>query len=284
MTAIRLVWAWHCDGTPGALLCNEGWPTIFDAGTARNNSVRSTTCNASAAFSVCWRRPFRADASTRMSAVVFARTLSAPWSLPVNARAEEPPHEHALSLEGQQVVAARRREPAAFEALVRRHQTTLYNFCLRMLGQPDDAADVAQETFVQLFSHLGRLDEQEPLAPWLFRVARNRCIDVIRRRRTVPLELPDESGEGNLALEPADEEPLPDEMAERADLQRLLSAAIAELPPAYAEVVALRYVGDRSFAEIALILDVDEGAARVRFHRAKGLLRHHLRASVAEPQ
>src|SRR5437764_391345 len=212
MTAIRLLWAWHCDGTPGALLCNEGWPTIFDAGTARNNSVRSTTCNASAAFSVCWRRPFRADASTRMSAVVFARTLSAPWSLPVNARAEEPPHEHALSLEGQQVVAARRREPAAFEALVRRHQTTLYNFCLRMLGQPDDAADVAQETFVQLYSHLGRLDEQEPLAPWLFRVARNRCIDLIRRRRTVPLQLPDESGEGGLTLEPADDDPLPDEM------------------------------------------------------------------------
>ena len=219
-----------------------------------------------------------------MSAVVFARTLIVPWSFPVNARAEEPPHEHALSLEGQQVVAARRREPAAFEALVRRHQTTLYNFCLRMLGQPDDAADVAQETFVQLYSHLGRLDEQEPLAPWLFRVARNRCIDVIRRRRTVPLELPDESGEGNLALEPADEEPLPDEMAERADLQRLLSAAIAELPPAYADVVALRYVGDRSFAEIALILDVDEGAARVRFHRAKSLLRRHLRASGEKPQ
>jgi len=219
-----------------------------------------------------------------MSAVVFARTLSVPWSSPVNARAYEPPNEHALSLEGQQVVAARRREPAAFEALVRRHQTTLYNFCLRMLGQPDDAADVAQETFVQLYSHLGRLDEQEPLAPWLFRVARNRCIDLIRRRRTVPLQLPDESGEGGLTLEPADDDPLPDEMAERADLQRLLSAAIAELPPAYAEVVALRYAGDRSFAEIALILDVDEGAARVRFHRAKGLLRRHLRASGEKPQ
>jgi RNA polymerase sigma-70 factor, ECF subfamily len=228
--------------------------------------------------------PFRGDTSTRMSAVVFARTLSVPWSSPVNARAYEPPNEHALSLEGQQVVAARRREPAAFEALVHRHQTTLYNFCLRMLGQPDDAADVAQETFVQLYSHLGRLDEQEPLAPWLFRVARNRCIDLIRRRRTVPLELPDESGEGGLTLEPPDDDPLPDEMAERADLQRLLSAAIAELPPAYAEVVALRYAGDRSFAEIALILDVDEGAARVRFHRAKGLLRRNLRASGEKPQ
>jgi RNA polymerase sigma-70 factor (ECF subfamily) len=185
-----------------------------------------------------------------------------------------------LSLEGQQVVAARRRDPAAFEALVRRHQVAIYNFCLHVLGQADDAADVAQETFVQLFTHLARLDEREPIAPWLFRVARNRCIDVIRRRRTVPLGLPDDSGEGTLLLEPADEDPLPEELAERADLQRVLSNAIAQLPPSYAEVVALRYTGDLSFAEIGVILDCDEGAARVRFHRAKALLRRHLHASV----
>jgi RNA polymerase sigma-70 factor (ECF subfamily) len=215
-----------------------------------------------------------------MSAAVFAHTLSAPWSLPVNARAFDPSHESALSLEGQQVIAARRREPGAFEALVRRHQAPLYNFCLRMLGQAEDAADVAQETFVQLYSHLGRLDEREPLAPWLFRVARNRCIDVIRRRRTVPLGLTDDSGEPLNALEPADDEPLPDELAERADLQRLLASAIASLPPTYSEVVALRYAGDRSFAEIAQILECEEGAARVRFHRAKGLLRRQLRALI----
>jgi RNA polymerase sigma-70 factor (ECF subfamily) len=215
-----------------------------------------------------------------MSAAVFAHTRSASWSLPVNARAYEPSPETALSLEGQQVVAARRRDPGAFEALVRQHQGSLYNFCLRMLGQTEDAADVAQETFVQLYSHLGRLDERVPLAPWLFRVARNRCIDVIRRRRTIPLGMIDETGEAAIALEPADDEPLPEELAERADLQRLLASAIASLPPAYSEVVALRYAGDRSFAEIAQILDCDEGAARVRFHRAKGLLRRELRALV----
>ncbi len=163
---------------------------------------------------------------------------------------------------------------------MRRHQGPLYNFCLRMLGQTEDAADVAQETFVQLYSHLDRLDEREPLAPWLFRVARNRCIDIIRRRRTVPLGVVDDSGDSLDALEPADEEPLPDELAERADLQRLLASAIAALPPTYGEVVALRYAADRSFAEIAQILDCDEGAARVRFHRAKALLRHQLRALV----
>ncbi|MBV9323372.1 MAG: sigma-70 family RNA polymerase sigma factor [Chloroflexi bacterium] len=215
-----------------------------------------------------------------VSAAVIAHTLSAPWSSPVNARAYESDHDMALSIEGQQVVAARRNEPGAFEALVRRHQGPLYNFCLRMLGQSEDAADVAQETFVQLYSHLGRLDAREPLAPWLFRVARNRCIDVIRRRRTVPLGIVDDSGDNLSSLEPADDEPLPDELAERADLQRLLSSAIAALPAIYSEVVALRYAGDRSFAEIAQILDCDEGAARVRFHRAKGLLRRQLRALV----
>ena len=81
-------------------------------------------------------------------------------------------------------------------------------------------------------------------------------------------------------MEPADDEPLPDELAERADLQRLLTRAIASLPPTYSEVVALRYAGDRSFAEIAQILECDEGAARVRFHRAKAVLRRELRALV----
>jgi RNA polymerase sigma-70 factor, ECF subfamily len=213
-----------------------------------------------------------------MSAAVLVHTFGAPWSLPVNARAyDEPGQRSELSIDGQHIVAARRSEPGAFEALVRRHQAPLYNFCLRMLGQSEDAADVAQETFVQLYSHLGRLDEREPIAPWLFRVARNRCIDVIRRRRTVPLATADDSGDRPAHFDPADDEPLPEELAERADLQRLLASAIDSLPPAYAEVVSLRYAGERSFAEIAQILDCDEGAARVRFHRAKGLLRRQLR-------
>jgi RNA polymerase sigma factor (sigma-70 family) len=219
-----------------------------------------------------------------MSAAVFAQTFAAPWYLPVNAPANEPRNSGPLSADGQLIVAARRHDPAAFEALVRRHQRPLYNFCLRMLGRADDAADVAQESFVQLYSHLDRLDEHEPIAPWLFRVARNRCIDIIRRRRTVPLGWPADLDENIAPIDPADDDPLPDELVERADLQRILSNAIDQLPPAYAEVVSLRYAGDRSFAEIASILDCDEGAARVRFHRAKALLRGFLRASADAPE
>jgi RNA polymerase sigma-70 factor (ECF subfamily) len=205
--------------------------------------------------------------------VHLAQALGIPWSVTITRHTEA----GDLSPDGRLLVAARGREPAAFEALVRRHQAHVYNFCLRMLGQSDDAADVAQETFIQLFGNLDRLDEREPLAPWLFRVARNRCIDVIRRRRTVPLEPTNLDLDEAHAYEPATDEPLPDELVERADLQRVLSEAIARLPPLYADVVALRYAADRSFAEIGVILDCDEGAARVRFHRAKTLLRQHLR-------
>jgi len=208
-----------------------------------------------------------------MSAAALPTARPLAFAVPWLMQAIQP----ALSADGEHIVAARRQQPGAFEALVRRHQSPVYNFCLRMLGRADDAADVAQETFVQLFSHLDRIDERESLSPWLFRVARNRCIDVIRRRRTVPL-LPAEEGAGE--LEAVDDEPLPDELAERADLQRLLAEAIAQLPPMYAEVVALRYAADRSFAEIGIILECDEGAARVRFHRAKNLLRKVLRDSL----
>ena len=190
--------------------------------------------------------------------------------------------EAPLSEEARLLIAARAGDASAFEALVRRHQGPLYNFCLRLLGRPEDAGDVVQEAFIQLYNHLDRLDEQDPVSPWLFRVARNRCIDVIRRRRTVPFSSVDETTEGSAALDPADEDPLPEELAERADLQRLLQEAIAALPPAYAEVVSLRYAGDRSFAEIAAIVGCDEVAARVRFHRAKTLLRQHLRRSGLE--
>ncbi len=204
-----------------------------------------------------------------MSAAVLAGYWPVPFSVPSSVA------KPTLSVDGQHIVAARREHPGAFEALVRTHERPLYNFCLRMLGQADDAADVTQETFVQLYSNLARLDEYEPLAPWLFRVARNRCIDVIRRRRTIPLE-------DDAEYEPLDDEPLPDVLVERADIQRVLGEAIASLPTQYAEIVALRYAAERSFAEIGAILDLEEGAARVRFHRAKALLRRRLRDTLPE--
>jgi len=145
---------------------------------------------------------------------------------------------------------------------VRRHQGPIYNFCLRVLGQADDAADVAQETFVQLYSHLGQLNERDALAPWLFRVARNRCIDVIRRRRTVPLAVPNDSGDSMLVLEPADEDPLPEEprRARRPAARAVRGDCQTPARVCRSRSSALR--GRSLVRRNCVILDVDEGAAR----------------------
>ena len=175
---------------------------------------------------------------------------------------------------------ARDGDEAAFAALVERHQTAAFNFAYRYLGDYDEAADAAQNGFVQLFVSLPQLDLERPLKPWLFRTIRNRCIDMIRQRKTVSLDASryDEEGE---SLTPADrladDDPLPDEVAERGDLQQLLSAAIRRLPDRYRDVVALRYTTDMTFGELAEALGIPENTARIRFHRAKSLLRAALK-------
>ena len=78
-------------------------------------------------------------------------------------------------------------DTVAFEVLLDRYSRAIYNFALRTLGNGDDAEDATQQTFIQAFESLPSTRSEAPLRPWLFQVARNKCIDLIRRRRTVPL-------------------------------------------------------------------------------------------------
>jgi RNA polymerase sigma-70 factor (ECF subfamily) len=172
-------------------------------------------------------------------------------------------------------------DPSAFDELVRRHQSGLLNFCYRMLGDPDDAADAAQQSFVQAYLHLPRARLDLPFRPWLYRIARNQCLDRLRARRALSLPDPteDDGGESPAGQLP-DPTPLPDELAERRDLQRLLADAIGCLPERYRAVVALRYVTDLTFAEIGQALGLPENTAKTFFQRAKLVLREHLRGRL----
>ncbi len=174
---------------------------------------------------------------------------------------------------------ARDGDEGAFGTLVERHHRRAITFAYGLLGNYDDAVDAAQQGFIQLFRALPTLDLQRPLRPWLWRTIRNRCIDLLRQRRPQERLLPDrdEAGVSSPAEALPDPDPLPDEIAQRADLQHLLRTAILRLPEAYREVVTLRYVADLTFAEIGTVLGVPENTARIRFHRAKAPLREALR-------
>src|SRR5687767_4377761 len=90
---------------------------------------------------------------------------------------------------------ARDGDEAAFATLVERYQRRAFNFAYRFLGNYDDAADAAQQGFVQFFVALPTLDLSRPIRPWLFRTIRNRCIDMLRQRRTTSLTAQDDERE-----------------------------------------------------------------------------------------
>jgi RNA polymerase sigma-70 factor (ECF subfamily) len=171
-----------------------------------------------------------------------------------------------------------RGDARAFEALVERYHRPIYHFAYRLLGRAEDAEDATQDVFIQVYGALPRARLDVPLRPWIYRIARNRCLDLLKRKRAVAFSALAAAGDDEAGVpDVPDADPLPDELAERADLQRLLGAAIAALAPAYREVVALRYAGDLAFGEIAVILGMPENSVKTRFQRAKAMLRDALR-------
>lgn len=164
----------------------------------------------------------------------------------------------------------------AFESLIQRYSTPLFNFIYRFLGDYDQASDILQNVFIQLHTSLPSLRTDKPLKAWLFQVARNRCLDELRRKHAIHFSeletINDEEELSPLAAIP-DSGPLPEELAERNDLQEHLQAAIATLPVKFRSVVLLRYASQLSFAEIGQALNMPEATAKTYFQRAKPLLR-----------
>lgn len=169
----------------------------------------------------------------------------------------------------------------AFELLVRRYHTPLFNFICRFLGDYDQASDVLQQVFLRFYTSLPKLGTGEPFKSWLFQVARNCCVDELRRRHRYAIhfsQLEIENGEGEMTgvCDIPDPGPLPEEVVEVHDIQVLLRQAIQTLPPKFRSVVILRYASQLSFSEIGRILCMPEATAKTYFHRAKVLLRKNI--------
>lgn len=186
--------------------------------------------------------------------------------------------------EGSDAVLAKRMfegDQEAFELLVQRYSTPLFNFICRFLGDYDQACDVSQQVFMRFYTSLPTLGTREPFKAWLFQVARNCCVDELRRRRRYALhfsqlEMENSDGEVSTLSDIADPGPSPEELMERRDLQHTLQQAIQTLPPKFRSVVLLRYIAQLSFSEIGKMLSMPEATAKTYFHRAKVLLRKTL--------
>lgn len=180
--------------------------------------------------------------------------------------------------------AAAAGDKTAFSQLVERHKNSVYGLCWRLLSQQggsEEARDSAQEAFLRAYTNLAAFDARQPFSAWVLRIARNHCIDLLRRRRPTLALVPETRGEDfaepGFFSEPADRFAKGGEDAvQEREAQRDLDQAIADLPPRYREVVALYHVQHKSYAEIAETLDVPLGTVMTWLHRARKELKTRL--------
>jgi RNA polymerase sigma-70 factor (ECF subfamily) len=163
---------------------------------------------------------------------------------------------------------ARNGEPEAFGLLVKRWESRVYGLALRMLGHPEDARDVAQETFLAAFRKLHQFRGRARFSSWLYRIALNCCYDRLRERRTEPAPLEE-------AEDPATEEKVLSRIHQKQVAERV-RRAVRALPLEMRQVLILKEYEGLTFEEIAEILDIPVSTAKTRLYAGLNHLRKRL--------
>jgi RNA polymerase sigma-70 factor, ECF subfamily len=163
----------------------------------------------------------------------------------------------------------------AYAELLRRYERPVFSLVLRMVRDRTLAEDLAQDAFVKAFAKLATYDPSRKFSSWLFKVAHNTAIDHLRRREvdTVSMDEPmggeDDSPLGRARQVEDEETETPGAAAERADLSRALTRAVARLRPEYREVVSLRYQAGLEYGEIVEATGFPLGTVKTYLHRAR---------------
>ena len=189
----------------------------------------------------------------------------------------EPVSDHSL------LAAAREGDDAAFAELVRRYRGQITNYTYRVVGDYETAVDLAQETFLRVFRAAERYQSSYAFSTYFYRIATNLAISELRKRKRQRLVSltgffhPREQGGDDCELDPADLRPLADTTLVEDEQRRAVARAIATLPEKYRVPLVLRDVEERSYEEIARILEMSEGTVKSRISRARAFLRDKLR-------
>lgn len=175
---------------------------------------------------------------------------------------------------------------AAFEQLVGRLQGRVYSVAYRILGQQQDAEDVVQQTFLSLIEHIDTFRGESAVATWVFRIATNFALKVLRKKRGLPtVAYEDETDSYAQVPHPeyiAAWKETPESLAEQAEMRQLLDQAIAELDDKYRIVFVLRDIEGLSTEETSDILGLTVSNVKVRLLRARMQLRERLTRELGD--
>ena len=164
------------------------------------------------------------------------------------------------------VADCQRGDRQALESLVRRYERPVYNAAFRMLGNPDDAADVTQTAFLKALENIDRFNPDFRFFSWIYRIALNEAIDQFNRRKRV-----DTLGES-----PVFSGPRPDEMVYSGQLRDDIQTVLMKLHEDHRAVIVLRYFSDCSYRQIGEILRIPDKTVKSRLFSARRQMKRFL--------
>jgi len=197
---------------------------------------------------------------------------------PARARLAVSPEEKAL------IERCKRGDLAAFNELVKKYEKQVYNFAYRLTGNYDDANDVAQDAFLRVFNAIGSFRGDASFSTWLFRITTNVFLDERKRARAHPHSSLDEYlelDESSVARQIEDPAPNPETVMEERERAQVLQQTINDLPEYQRAMVMLYHTQQKSYEEIAEIMDLPIGTVKSRLNRARLALKEKL-SSVRE--
>ncbi len=169
-------------------------------------------------------------------------------------------------------------DTACFDLLVERYKVRLFNYLLRLVGNRDDAEEIAQEAFVKAYIHAGKYKTIAKFSTWLYTIAtnlvRNRMRAKSRRPQMVPLwgtGSKDSDEEKQIDLE--DNSRSPEDTMNDSELGQVISEAIQQIPEKYRTSFVLREINQLSYEEIAAVTGLKLGTVRSRINRARNYFR-----------
>jgi RNA polymerase sigma-70 factor (ECF subfamily) len=192
---------------------------------------------------------------------------------PARPRATVSAEEKAL------IERCKRGDLAAFNDLVRKYEKQVYNFAYRLTGNYDDANDVAQDAFLRVFNAIGTFRGDASFSTWLFRITTNVFLDERKRAKAHPHASLDEYlelEESSVARQIEDPSPTPEAILEESERAQLLQKAIGGLPEYQRAMVTLYHGQQKSYEEIAEIMDLPIGTVKSRLNRARLALKEKL--------
>jgi RNA polymerase sigma-70 factor (ECF subfamily) len=168
-------------------------------------------------------------------------------------------------------------EPRAFERMVHLHQDRVFGLCLRMMGDPEEAEDLAQEVFLTVFTSIRTFREESLLSTWIYRITRNHCLNRIKflkRRAHEKKQSLEDTQQADLTGEDihqpvASKVPRPDRLAEGKQLEVIIQEQIDQLTEEHRELIVLRDLEHLTYEEIQDITGLPAGTVKSRLHRAR---------------